>query len=133
VSEPPSVPEREVTAEQVSLGRRLRQPRTIISILVPLVVIVVFVGLNRDQLERVPELILAANPLLVLAAFAVYYAGFPLRGYRWALLLRGTGFHCPTSWAMSTGPTSSRSTAWPPSRAPSGPSSSSGSWTSSRS
>ena len=88
--------EREVTAEQVSLGRRLRQPRTIFSIAVPLVVIVVFVALNWRQLERVPALIAAANPVLVLAAFVVYYLGFPLRGYRWALLLRGTGFYCPT-------------------------------------
>ncbi len=89
-------PEREVTAEQLSLGRRLRQPRTIISIAVPLAIIATFVALNREQLARVPELILAANGLLVLAAFAVYYLGFPLRGYRWALLLRGTGFYCPT-------------------------------------
>jgi uncharacterized protein (TIRG00374 family) len=97
VSEPRApVPEREVTAEQISLGRRLRQPRTIISILVPLVIIVVFVLLNGDQLAQVPEKILKANPLLVLAALGVYYLGFPLRGYRWSLLLRGTGFHCPT-------------------------------------
>ena len=89
-------PEREVTAEQLSLGRRLRQPRTIISIAVPIVIIIVFIALNGKQLERVPGLILAANPVLVLAAFGVYYLGFPLRGYRWALLLRGTGFHCPT-------------------------------------
>jgi hypothetical protein len=89
-------PEREVTAEQLSLGRRLRQPRTIISIAVPLVIIVVFVGLNWQQLQRVPALIAAANPLLVLAAFGVFYLGFPLRGYRWALLLRGSGFYCPT-------------------------------------
>lgn len=88
--------EREVTPEQISLGRRLRQPRTIISIAVPLIIIVVFVYLNREQLERVPGLIAKANPLLILAAFAVYYLGFPLRGYRWALLLRGTGFYCPT-------------------------------------
>ncbi len=95
--EPPSAPaEREVTAEQLSLGRRLRQPRTIISIAVPLVIIIVFVGLNWQQLQRVPALIAAASPLLVLAAFGVYYLGFPLRGYRWALLLRGTGFYCPT-------------------------------------
>jgi len=93
----PTAPaEPEVTAEQISLGRRLRQARTIISILVPLAIIVAFVGLNWNALQRVPELILAANPLLVLAAFAVYYLGFPLRGYRWALLLRGTGFYCPT-------------------------------------
>jgi hypothetical protein len=88
--------EREVTPEQISLGRRLRQPRTIISIAVPLVIIAVFVSLNWRQLEKVPELIAAADPVLVLAAFVVYYLGFPLRGYRWALLLRGTGFYCPT-------------------------------------
>ncbi len=93
---PAPEPEREVTAEQLSLGRRLRQPRTIISIAVPLAIIAAFVGLNWNQLQRVPELILAANPVLVLAAFVVYYLGFPLRGYRWALLLRGTGFYCPT-------------------------------------
>ena len=89
-------PEQEVTAEQLSLARRLRQPRTIISIAVPLLIIAVFVALNWRQLERVPALIMAANPVLVLAAFAVFYLGFPLRGYRWALLLRGTGFYCPT-------------------------------------
>jgi len=89
-------PPAEVTTEQISLGRRLRQPRTIISILVPLIIIVVFVALNRTQLERVPELVLAANPLLILAAFTIFYLGFPLRGFRWALLLRGTGFRCPT-------------------------------------
>ena len=88
--------EGEVTVEQVSLGRRLRQPRTIVSILVPLVIIAIFIGLNRDQLAKVPGLILNASPLLVAAAFAIYYLGFPLRGYRWALLLRGTGFYCPT-------------------------------------
>ncbi len=78
------------------LGRRLRLPRTIVSILVPLVIIAIFIGLNRDQLAKVPGLILNASPLLVAAAFAIYYLGFPLRGYRWALLLRGTGFYCPT-------------------------------------
>jgi len=77
--------------EQVSLADRLRQPRTIISILVPLLIIVAFVYLNRDQLTRVPGLILKANPLLILAAFAIFYLGFPLRGYRWHRLLRGAG------------------------------------------
>jgi glycosyltransferase 2 family protein len=91
---PPIEPEveSEVTAEQLSLGRRLRQPRTIISLAVPLAIIAVFAWLNRDQLARVPELILQVNPALVLAAFLVFYTGFPLRGLRWALLVRWTGF-----------------------------------------
>ena len=88
---PASAEPDERTVDQISLGRRLRQPRTIISIAVPLVIIAVFVYLNREQLGRVPGLILAANPLLFLLAFAVFYLGFPLRGYRWASLLRGTG------------------------------------------
>ena len=101
---PPPIPapvaapstESEVTAEQISHGRRLRQPRTNITIAVPIAIIAAFVGLNWNQLQRVPELILAANPVLVLAAFVVYYLGFPLRGYRWSLLLKGTGVYCPT-------------------------------------
>ncbi len=81
---------------QMSLARRIRQPRTIISILVPLVVIAIFVGLNGEQLANVPGLVLGANPALVLLAFIVFYAGFPLRGRRWATLLRGTGLRIGT-------------------------------------
>jgi glycosyltransferase 2 family protein len=77
----------------LSLGKRLRQPRTILSIVVPLGIIAFFLYLNRDRLAAVPQLILAANPALVALAFGVFYLGFPLRGYRWARLLRETGFH----------------------------------------
>jgi uncharacterized protein (TIRG00374 family) len=76
----------------LSLGKRLRQPRTILSIVVPLGIIAFFLYLNRDRLAAVPQLILAANPALVALAFVVFYLGFPLRGYRWARLLRETGF-----------------------------------------
>ena len=71
----------------LSLGRRLRQTKTIVSILVPLAIIAVFVGLNRESLSKVPGLIAGANPLLLLVAFLVFYLGFPLRGKRWAMLL----------------------------------------------
>jgi hypothetical protein len=76
----------------ISLGRRLRQPRTILSIVVPLGIIAFFLYLNRERLSAVPELILQADPVLVLLAFIVFYLGFPLRGYRWERLLRETGF-----------------------------------------
>jgi uncharacterized protein (TIRG00374 family) len=92
----PAPREAEVSPEQISLGQRLRQPRTIISLVVPLAVIVTFVYLNRNQLGRVPGLILGANPSLIAAAFVIYYLGFPLRGYRWARLLRGTGISIST-------------------------------------
>ncbi len=82
--------------EGMSLARRLRQPRTILSIAIPIVVIAIFVSINGAQLSKVPSLVLAANPLLALAAFLIFYAGFPLRGLRWATLLRGTGQHVST-------------------------------------
>ena len=83
-------------ADQLSLARRLRQPRTIISILIPLAVIAAFVVLNGNQLGRVPGLIAEADVRLVVLAFLVFYAGFPLRGLRWAVLLRGTGTRVTT-------------------------------------
>lgn len=88
--------ERVPDAEQMSIARRLRQPRTIISIAVPIAIIAVFVAINGEQLDRVPGLVLGANPLLALAAFLIFYAGFPMRGLRWAVLLRGTGLRIPT-------------------------------------
>ena len=83
---------RDATPPEMSLGRRIRQPRTIISILVPIFVLVLLaVSLPGFKLDKLPGLILAANPGLLLAAFLVYYATFPLRGLRWRLILRGAG------------------------------------------
>jgi uncharacterized protein (TIRG00374 family) len=101
-SPPMTTPEPEVTAEQLSLGRRLRQPRTIISLVLPLILLVLlFVGIpplkippaiRGFHLEELPGVILKANWALLGAALAVFYLGFPLRGLRWALLVRRTGF-----------------------------------------
>ncbi|MBF8290925.1 MAG: Flippase-like protein, partial [Chloroflexi bacterium] len=44
------------------------------------------------KVEELPDKILGANPWLLLAAFTIFYLGFPLRGLRWALLVRRTGF-----------------------------------------
>jgi glycosyltransferase 2 family protein len=82
--------------DQMSLLRRMRQPRTILSIAVPLAIIVIALFLNRKSLEEVPGYISHANPLFLLAAFAIYYAGFPLRGLRWVTLLKGAGYRVST-------------------------------------
>jgi glycosyltransferase 2 family protein len=82
-----------VSADSLSLGRRLRQPKTIVSLILPIILLVFFArALPGFKLDELPGVILAANPLLLLAAFVVFYIGFPLRGLRWALLIRGTGF-----------------------------------------
>jgi uncharacterized protein (TIRG00374 family) len=83
----------DVSPDQLSLGRRLRQPRTIVSLVLPIILLVLFArALPGFKLDALPGLILQANWLLLLAAFVVFYVGFPLRGYRWATLIRGTGF-----------------------------------------
>ncbi len=87
-----AIEEEPTEVSQISLSQRLRQPRTILSIVVPLGIIAFFLYLNRERLAEVPQLILQANPALVLLAFIVFYLGFPLRGYRWERLLRETGF-----------------------------------------
>jgi uncharacterized protein (TIRG00374 family) len=79
-------------AEQMSLMRRVRQPRTILSIAVPIVVMAVAVGANWSDMQKVPEQVAHANLLMIILAFAVYYIGFPLRGWRWTKLLRGVGY-----------------------------------------
>ncbi|HUQ44491.1 MAG TPA: lysylphosphatidylglycerol synthase transmembrane domain-containing protein, partial [Candidatus Limnocylindria bacterium] len=93
---PSSEPEpeaEEVPSDQLALTRRLRQPRTIISLVLPIVLLALFVrALPGFDLARLPATILASNPLLLAAAFAVYYVGFPLRGVRWAMLVHRSGF-----------------------------------------
>lgn len=85
--------EPEVTQEQLSLARRLRQPRTIISLVLPILLLVLFVrSLPGFKLEELPDKILGANPLLLFGAFAIFYLGFPLRALRWSILVRRTGF-----------------------------------------
>ena len=74
------------------LSSRLRDPRTIISIVLPVLLVVLIAATvgNIDFAELVGH-IAQANLLLLVAAFAIYYVGFPLRGYRWKILLSGTG------------------------------------------
>ncbi len=74
------------------LSSRLRDPRTIISIVLPVALVVLIAATvgNIDFSELVGH-IAQANIALLVAAFAIYYLGFPLRGYRWMILLRGAG------------------------------------------
>ena len=70
-------------AGAVPLGRRLRDPRTLISFVIPILVVgLLVVALPGFHVEQLPALIAAANPWWLLAAIAIYYLGFPLRGYR---------------------------------------------------
>lgn len=83
---------REEAEQPQPLSRRLRDPRTIVSIVLPIILLVLIAfNLRGLDLNRLVDTILAANPLLLVAAFAIYYLGFPLRGLRWQWLLRSAG------------------------------------------
>jgi len=85
--------EAESSQPDLSLAHRLRQPRTIISLVLPIALLLLFVkSLPGFKLEELPDKIGGANPLLLVAAFVIFYLGFPLRGLRWAILVRQTGF-----------------------------------------
>ena len=75
--------------DEVAVRRRLFGWREALSILIPLVLLLV-VARNVDWGTALTT-IRDANPLLVLAALAVYYATFPIRARRWARLLRESG------------------------------------------
>ncbi len=82
----------DISEGAVPITDRLRNRRTQASILVPVLVLILFAfALPGFQLETLVDYILSADPALLVAAFVVYYIGFPIRGYRWSILLRGIG------------------------------------------
>jgi uncharacterized protein (TIRG00374 family) len=82
----------EEAAPPQPLSRRLRDPRTIVSLVLPIVLLVLLASALRElDLAALGRTIISANPWLLLAALLVYYLGFPLRGYRWQQLLSGAG------------------------------------------
>lgn len=82
----------DLAAGAVPITRRLRDRRTQASIIVPVLVLVLFaVALPGFKVDELVDHILSADPWWLLVAFAIYYLGFPLRGMRWSILLRGIG------------------------------------------
>lgn len=90
-SEDPLISE-DLSEGAVPITQRLRDRRTQASIIVPVLVLVLFaIALPGFELDTLVGYILDADPFWLIAAFVIYYVGFPLRGYRWSILLRGIG------------------------------------------
>ncbi|MEJ5344015.1 MAG: lysylphosphatidylglycerol synthase transmembrane domain-containing protein [Chloroflexus sp.] len=74
-----------------SLGQRLRQPRTLISFGLAIAIIVFVVrGLDID-LATTWQYMRSADPWLLVAGLIVFYLTFPLRAFRWRMLLINAG------------------------------------------
>ncbi|MCA1667664.1 MAG: flippase-like domain-containing protein [Thermomicrobia bacterium] len=81
-----------VTEEGISFAHRLRQPRTILSFVVAIVIIVLVVMRLNINVHEVWRNVRSANPLLLVCAFAVYYLSFPIRALRWQIILGNAGY-----------------------------------------
>jgi glycosyltransferase 2 family protein len=98
--------EPEITQEQLSIGKRLLNWRTI----VPLIIVIVALVFFAQKVNINPKLTWAAmrsaNIYFVLAAFIIYYSSFPLRTNRWRMLLQNVGYtekngiHLPKFWKL---------------------------------
>ncbi len=63
------------------------------SLVLPIVLLFLFArSLPGFRLDELPDKILGANGPVLLLALGVFYLGFPLRGLRWAILVRRTGY-----------------------------------------
>jgi uncharacterized protein (TIRG00374 family) len=80
------IPEREV-----SLTRRVLNWRTIGSVIFALVLLALTFRTLGVNLGDTVELILSANVALLVLAFVVYYATFPIRAFRWRYILANVG------------------------------------------
>ena len=82
----------EITQDQLSIGKRLLNWRTIVPLVIAIIALVIF----AQKININPKLTLVAmrnaNVYFVLAAFLIYYLSFPIRTFRWRMLLENIGY-----------------------------------------
>jgi uncharacterized protein (TIRG00374 family) len=98
--------EPEITQGQLSIGKRLLNWRTIVPLIIAIIALVIF----AQKININPKLTLAAmrnaKIYFVLAAFIIYYLSFPIRTFRWRMLLENVGYteengiHLPKFWKL---------------------------------
>lgn len=84
--------EAESYVPRISLKDRLLDIKTLAGFAVSLAIIIFFVLTVKIDFGAIWDNIIQVQPLWLVAAFAVYYAAFIARGYRWRMLLNGAGF-----------------------------------------
>jgi uncharacterized protein (TIRG00374 family) len=84
--------EQEITRDQLSLGKRLLNWRTIVPLVIVLASLAYLVHKENIDPQQTWNTIRTANVLFFLAAFVSYYLSFPIRTVRWRMLLGNVGF-----------------------------------------
>ena len=82
----------EITQDQLSIRKRLLNWRTIVPLAIAIAALVIF----AQKININPKLtwlaMRNANVYFVLAAFTIYYLSFPIRTFRWRMLLENIGY-----------------------------------------
>jgi uncharacterized protein (TIRG00374 family) len=84
--------EPEITRDQLSLGKRLLNWRTIVPLIIVIASLVYVVHKENIDPQQTWDTVRSANLLFYLVAFFVYYLSFPIRTVRWKMLLVNAGF-----------------------------------------
>lgn len=93
-------PDGSTDPQEVSLGKRLRSPQTIVSFLIAFAIIG-FIFRNLDlNLSVLWTNIRNSNPTYLVLGFAVYYGSFPLRAIRWQRLMNNAGINRAEGFPM---------------------------------
>jgi len=96
----------EVTREQLALGKRLLNWRTIVPLVIVIGLMIFFAQKANINPQKTWAAIRSANLLLFVAAFITYYLSFGIRAIRWKLLLENVGYtpkngiHLPKFWKI---------------------------------
>jgi len=96
----------EITQDQLSISKRLLNWRTIVPLVIAIIALVIF----AQKININPKLtwiaMRNANVYFVLIAFIIYYFSFPIRTFRWRMLLENIGYtkengiKLPTFWKL---------------------------------
>jgi uncharacterized protein (TIRG00374 family) len=84
--------DQEITREQLSLGKRLLNWRTLVPLVLVITFLIIFALRANINPQKIWAAIRNADLLLFLAAFVIYYCSFALRALRWRILLQNVGY-----------------------------------------
>ena len=77
--------------KEVNLGRRLMRKETVVSFIVAFGILALLITQLDLDYRDIWVRMQGADPVLYLIAFVIYYLTFPLRAYRWLVLLNNIG------------------------------------------
>ncbi len=94
----------EIELPRISLKERLLDFKTLAGFGISLAIIIFFILTVKIDLGIIWQNILKVQPGWLIAAFAIYYFAFVLRGFRWQMLLKKAGFEQEPGVVMPKAP-----------------------------